>query len=227
MGIKSSTWTSRVLALFLKDFKSELRTRYSLNALVMFAVITLTVISFSIGMFSLSSKVKSSLFWIVIFFSAMSGLAQVFIKEEEAKTSSLLKLVASPESIFAGKLLYNLVLLLFLELIIVPLFIIMLGFSILNFWLFLCVLVLGSLGLVCATTIIAAIVAKASVKGALFAVLSFPILLPLLVTVISGTNLAAEGASFSQGLRDLQILLSYAVVMFVASFLLFDFVWEE
>jgi len=227
MGIKSSTWTSRVLALFLKDFKSELRTRYSLNALVMFAVITLTVISFSIGMFSLSSKVKSSLFWIVIFFSAMSGLAQVFIKEEEAKTSSLLKLVASPESIFAGKLLYNLVLLLFLELIIVPLFIIMLGFSILNFWLFLCVLVLGSLGLVCATTIIAAIVAKASVKGALFAVLSFPILLPLLVTVISGTNLAAEGASFSQGLRDLQILFSYAVVMFVASFLLFDFVWEE
>jgi len=193
----------------------------------MFAVITLTVISFSIGMFSLSSKVKSSLFWIVIFFSAMSGLAQVFIKEEEAKTSSLLKLVASPESIFAGKLLYNLVLLLFLELIIVPLFIIMLGFSILNFWLFLCVLVLGSLGLVCATTIIAAIVAKASVKGALFAVLSFPILLPLLVTVISGTNLAAEGASFSQGLRDLQILFSYAVVMFVASFLLFDFVWEE
>ena len=178
-------------------------------------------------MFSLSIKVKSSLFWIVIFFSAMSGLAQVFIKEEEAKTSSLLKLVASPESIFAGKLLYNLILLLFIEVIIVPLFIIMLGFSILNFWLFLCVLVLGSLGLVCATTIIAAIVAKASVKGALFAVLSFPILLPLLVTVISGTNLASEGASFSQGLGDLQILFSYAVVMFVASFLLFDFVWEE
>jgi heme exporter protein B len=227
MGTKSSTWTSRVSALFLKDFKSELRTRYSLNALVMFAVITLTVVSFSIGMFSLSTKVKSSLFWIVIFFSAMSGLAQVFIKEEEAKTSTLLKLIASSGSIFAGKLLYNLVLLLFLELIIVPLFIIMLGFSILNFWLFLCVLVLGSLGLVCATTIIAAIVAKASVKGALFAVLSFPILLPLLVTVISGTNLAAEGASFSQGLRDLQILFSYAVVMFVASFLLFDFVWEE
>lgn len=227
MGTKSSTWTNGVLALFLKDFRSELRTRYSLNALVMFAVITLTVVSFSIGMFSLNTKVKSSLFWIVIFFSAMSGLAQVFIKEEEGKTSSLLKLVASPEVIFAGKLLYNLALLLFLEIIIVPLFVIMLGFSILNFWLFLCVLVLGSLGLVCATTIIAAIVAKASVKGALFAVLSFPILLPLLVTVISGTNLASEGASFSQGLRDLQVLLSYAVVMFVASFLLFDFVWEE
>jgi len=227
MGMKSSIWMSRVLALFLKDFKSELRTRYSLNALIMFAVVTLTAVSFSIGMFSLSSKVKASLFWIVIFFSAMSGLAQVFIKEEESKTSTLLKLVASAETIFAGKLLYNFILLFFLELIVVPLFIVMLGLEILNLWLFFCVLVLGSLGLVCATTIIAAIVAKASIKGALFAVLSFPILLPLLVTLIDGTNLASEGASFGQGLGDLQILISYAVVMFVASFLLFDFVWEE
>ena len=39
--------------------------------------------------------------------------------------------------------------------------------------------------------------------------------------------LASEGASFAQGLGNLQILFSYAVVMFVASFLLFDFVWEE
>ena len=135
--------------------------------------------------------------------------------------------MASAETIFAGKLLYNLILLLFLEIIVVPLFIVMLGLSILNFWLFFSVLILGSLGLVCATTIIAAIVAKASVKGALFAVLSFPILLPLLVTLINVTNLASEGASFSRGLNDLQILFSYAVVMFVASFLLFDFVWEE
>jgi heme exporter protein B len=138
-----------------------------------------------------------------------------------------LKLAAVSETIFAGKLIYNLILLFFLELILVPLFIILLGFSIQNLWLFLCVLLLGSLGLVCATTTIAAICAKASVKGALFAVLSFPILLPLLVTLIDGTNLASEGASFSRGLGDLQILVSYVVVMLTASFLLFEYVWEE
>ncbi|MDH4224000.1 MAG: heme exporter protein CcmB [candidate division Zixibacteria bacterium] len=227
MGAKSSTWMSQVLAVFLKDFKSELRTRYSLNTLFMFAVITLTAVSLTVGMFSLSLKVKASLFWIVVFFSAMSGLAQVFVKEEESRTSGLLKLVASAETIFTGKLIYNLLLLLFLEVILVPLFIVLLGFSIINFRLFLCVLMLGSLGLVCATTIIAAIVAKASVKGALFAVLSFPILLPLLIVLIDGTYLASEGASFSRGLADLQVLFSYAVVMLIASFLLFEFVWEE
>nr|NIM98715.1 ABC transporter permease [candidate division Zixibacteria bacterium] len=57
--------------------------------------------------------------------------------------------------------------------------------------------------------------------------LSFPILLPLLITAIHGTSLSLEGEAFSSGWSDLRLLISYAVVMFVASFLLFDFVWSE
>lgn len=227
MEIRSSSWVSKVYWVFQKDIKSELRTRYGFNALVMFAVVTLTAVSFAVGQFFSSPKLISALFWIVVFFSSMSGLAQVFIKEEESKTVNLLKLVASNESIFLGKLFFNLILLFLLELIIIPLFLILLGVQIRNFWLFFSVLTLGTIGLVCATTIIAAIVAKAHVKGALFAVLSFPILLPLLITVIHGTNLALEGFKFSQGWNELRVLISYCGVMGVGSFLLFDFVWRE
>ena len=227
MGTKSLTWIEQALAIFQKDVRSELRTRYALNAIVMFAVITCTAVGFSVGQFSLSPKVFSSLFWVVIFFSSMSGLAQVFVKEEEAKTANLLKLVASPSNIFLGKLFFNWVLLTFLEIIIVPLFILLLGLNLENFWLFICVLLLGSLGLVCATTIIAAMVSKAHIKGALFAVLSFPILLPLLIVCIDGTYLSIQGASFSQGVSDLKVLISFSVVMLVLSLLLFDWVWKE
>jgi heme exporter protein B len=227
MGTKSSTWIEQALSIFQKDIKSELRTRYALNAIVMFAVVTLAVVGFSVGQFSLSPKVSSSLFWVVIFFSSMSGLAQVFIKEEEAKTVNLLKLVASPSNIFLGKFFFNWALLLFLEIIIVPLFILLLGLNLENFWLFICVLVLGSLGLVCATTIIAAMVSKAHIKGALFAVLSFPILLPLLIVCIDGTYLSIQGKSFSEGASDLKVLVSFSVVMLILSLLLFDLVWKE
>ncbi len=227
MEIKSSSWMIETFWVFQKDLKSELRTRYGLNALVMFAVITLTVVSFSVGQFFLTAKILASLFWIIIFFSAMSGLAQVFIKEEETKTVNLLKLVASNESIFLGKLCFNLILLFLLEIIIIPLFLILLNVKIRSFGLFLLVVILGTIGLVCATTIIAAIVSKARVKGALFAVLSFPILLPLLITVIQGTNLAFDGSKFSQGLNELKFLISYCGVMGVGSFLLFDYVWRE
>lgn len=227
MEIRSSSWISKAFWVFQKDIKSELRTRYGLNALVMFAVVTLTAVSFAVGQFLSGPKLISALFWIVVFFSSMSGLAQVFIKEEESKTVNLLKLVASNESVFLGKLFFNLILLFVLELIIIPLFLILLGVEIRNFGLFISVVILGTIGLVCATTIIAAIVAKAHVKGALFAVLSFPILLPLLITVIHGTNLALEGSKFSQGWNELRVLISYCVVMGVGSFLLFDFVWRE
>ena len=227
METRSSSWATKSAWLLAKDLKSEFRNRYALNAILMFALTTLTVVSFSVGAFSLNSRITASLFWLVIFFSSMSGLAQVFVKEEESRTVNIIRLIATPNTVFLGKLMFNLVLLLLLEIVIVPLFIILMNLSILNPWLFLSVLLLGSLGLVCATTIIAAIISKARAKGALFAVLSFPILLPLLITAIDGTRLSLEGEAFTAGWSDLRLLISYVVVMFVASVLLFDFVWSE
>ena len=227
METRPLAWTNRIFWIVRKDLQSEFRTRYSLNAIFMFALVTLTVISFSVGQFSLAGKVKASLLWIIIFFSSMAGLAQIFVKEEESNTSNALKLVANPNVIFLGKFLFNLLLLFLLEIIIVPLFVILLDLRISNIAVFLTVLTLASFGLACATTIIAAVVAKANVKGALFAVLSFPILLPLLIVAISGTQLALSGGSWFVAWNEYVVLFSYAVVMLTLSILLFDFVWEE
>jgi heme exporter protein B len=61
----------------------------------------------------------------------------------------------------------------------------------------------------------------------LYPVLSFPILLPLLLTVISATKLSVEGAFFAEALGEFQILVSYIIVITTASYLLFDFVWKD
>ena len=95
-------------ALFQKDFNSELRTRYAVNSLAMFILVALSVILFSIGNERISSALTSGLFWVVIFFTAMSGLSRAFVSEEERGTSLTLQLIASPSTIFTGKLLFNL-----------------------------------------------------------------------------------------------------------------------
>lgn len=220
-------WTSKVRALFGKEIKAEFRTRYAFNALLMFSVVTLTAVSFSVGQFAISLQVKSALFWLILFFASMAGLAQVFVKEEEAKTVFMLKLASPATIIYLGKFLYNWVLLLALQVIIIPLFVIFLNMELANLGLFLAVSILGSLALSAATTIIGAIVSKANVKGALFAVLSFPLLIPVLVAGIEGTRLATSGASFSEGWGQLRLLLSYAIVMLTVSLVLFEFVWSE
>lgn len=38
---------SSIWAIFLKDLKSEIRTRYALNALLMFVVVTISMILFA------------------------------------------------------------------------------------------------------------------------------------------------------------------------------------
>ncbi len=221
------TLLSESLAVFEKDLRSEFRTKYSLNSILLFAVTTLTVVSFSVGQFGLTPELQAALYWIIVFFSAMSGLARVFVREEEAGTVHALRLAASPTVVYLGKLAFNVVLMGILEIVVFPLFVIMMGLRIENYVLFFAVLLLGSAGLASLATIMAAIVAKANVKGALFTILSFPPLLPLLITCIRGTRLALEGAEVGAAGPELRLLIAYAVVMVTASLMLFEFVWGD
>ena len=213
--------------VFEKDLRQEFKTRFSINAIMLFSIITLVAVSFSIGTYNASAEIKSALLWIILFFSAMSGLAHIFVREEEKHTAETLKLVTDPTSIFLGKFIFNLVLLFLLELLIIPLFFVVLNFQVADLGIFLVILLLGDVGLAAGATIIAAIISKASAKGALFTVLSFPILLPVLIAGISGTKIAVTDNTFRSVMSEVQMLFAFAVVLITASLLLFEFVWNE
>jgi len=214
-------------AVFAKDVRLELRTKYAFNTTLMFGVTTLAIVSFSLGQQGLPSKLLAALFWIIIFFSAMAALAQVFIREEESGTALALKLTADPNSVYLGKLFFNLSLLSLLTAIVTPLFFILTDAPTGNLWLFIFVLVLGVVGLCGATTLVAAIISKAAVKGTLFAVLSFPILILPLTMLVSATDKALAGKAAAAAAAPIQGLIAYAVVMITASLMLFRFVWRE
>jgi heme exporter protein B len=213
--------------VFQKDVQLEFRTRFAINAIILFAITTLTAISFSIGPAKLESTILSALLWIILFFSAMSGLSHIFVREEEQQTADTLRLVTSPLSVFLGKWLFNVALLFALEVIIVPLYFILMNTTTGNLQLFLLILISGSIGLSTVSTIIAAIISQASARGALFAVLSFPISLPIIISSIHGTRIALDGNSFSDGISDLQILISFFIVILTVSILTFEFIWKN
>ncbi len=227
MPKSSSGLVSKTLAVFAKDVRLELRTRYALNAILMFAVTTLAVVSFSVGQSGLPPKLLAALFWIIMFFSAMSGLAQAFIREEEAGTALTLRLMADPDPVYIGKLLFNFSLLTVMAALITPIFFIFTDAPASGIATFILVLALGVIGLCSATTLVAAIIAKASVKGALFAVLSFPILMPLLLVLILATEKVLDGGAIGDIATEIQFLVAYGVVMVTGSVLLFKFVWQE
>lgn len=214
--------------IFYKDFLSELRMRYAINALIMFVVVAVSTILFSIGSEKVPQNVYAGLFWVVVFFSAMSGLSRNFVSEEERGTNLILSLIAHPISIFVGKFFFNLILIVFINLIIAFLyFFLFTDFIIKNWLMFTLSFFLGNFGIAASSTIIAAIISKANVKGTLYPVLAFPVLLPLILMLIEITKAAMEGNSISSMQAEFVVLISYDVIMFTASILVFDIIWRD
>jgi heme exporter protein B len=223
MNSIASTW-----AIVVKDVRSELRTRYALNALLMFVVTSVATILFALREDELNPEILSGMFWVVIFFTAMSGLSRIFVSEEERGTTLTLQLVASPSVVYFGKLIFNSGLTLMLSSAVTVLYVVVFpAFVIKSAFIFGFTVFLGSLGFASAATIIAAVIAKANTKGTLYPVLSFPILIPLLMTVMKSTARALDGELFTAALGEFQILASYLLVMTAGSYLLFDYVWKE
>ena len=101
------------------------------------------------------------------------------------------------------------------------------GFVVKSYGIFSLTIGLGTIGLASASTIIAAIISKANTKGTLYPVLSFPIMLPLLLTVITATRRSVEGAAFSEAIGEFQVLVSYIVVILAVSYIVFDYIWRD
>jgi heme exporter protein B len=225
-----SRWLAEVVAVAAKDLRAELRTRVALNSLALFALTTLAAVSYTIGPFRLAEEDRpfllAVLLWIVILFAALAGLDRSFVKEEESRTAPLLKLAAAPSVVWAGKLAYNLCLIVVLMAMLTPLFCVLMGFEVVLPWRFVVLLAAGGLGLAVITTIIAAIIAQAMTRGALFSVLSMPLLLPLVIFLIQGTT--AVSAGDLETYRDsLRAVLSMTGVMTIASAWLFPVVWRD
>jgi len=174
--------------------------------------------------------VTAAMLWIILLFAALSGLDRVFVREEEMGTANGLRLGAPATAVFAGKLLFNLVLVFTVELISVPLSIAMLSVKIWNSGLFIAVLLVGGAALAAAATFIAALIAQASTgKAALFTIVAFPVLLPLLFLCVQGTfgSLHQAHSYQARGEANVSMMAIYAVVMTTASLLLFEYVWHD
>jgi len=193
-----SSSAAAVWAVLRKECRSEWRTRYGLNAALLFAVTTLTAVSFAIGRLGNRTDLLAALLWIVLLFAALASLSHAFVREVEGRTLLLLRLVASPAAIATGKLVFNL--------------------------LFLGVLGLGSIALGGCATLVGAVISQARGRGALYAAVSFPLLLPMLAAAVSGTRAQWEGGPVGSEAR---LLTAYAAAVVGASLLLYDRLWED
>ena len=216
-------WLAGAWAIFRKDLRIELRSRYAANTLLLFALGALLLIAFAIGPQPVSARVRAALLWIVLLFAASIGLGRSFVAEYEGKTALLLRLHTRASMVFAGKLLFNLGLVGLLTVVATGVFLLLLGSSVGSPGLFVGTLALGAVGLTGVTTLLSALVARASGGGPLLPVL----LLPLLVSGVGATRKALIGQRWMAAQDELLTLVGFAGATLSAAVLLFDYVWDE
>jgi len=215
-----------ILRNLRKDLLVEFRSRFALTISVSFAVIVTIAISLTAGGAPFPALVQSVLLWIVIFFSAMNGLSHIFVREEDQSTALFLRITISADAIFISKFIYNQMFVMIVLAVVTPLFVFFLQMNVIHVIHFILSIVAGGIAIAAATTILAAIVAKAGGKGSLLTLLSFPVLLPVLWTSIFATKNSLDAVK-PQNYGSLFFLLAFSGFISALSFLLFRFVWIE
>lgn len=218
----------RALAVCGKDIAVELRRRVAAASVLFFAAACLTLVSFSIGPFGIPAEgretICSALLWIVLFFSAATGLPRAFVREEESGTALALRRVAPAAAVLAGKALFNSILFFAIAGLTVPAFALLLGWRIDSPFGLVAVLALAGIGLSIVSTFLSALVARASQKSVLFVLVSFPLVAPLLLAAIAATVAASRGEVPWTALR---VLVAYDGAAACGAYLLASAAWDE
>jgi heme exporter protein B len=220
-----------VFNLASKDIRAELRTKHTINFMLLFSGLAVIFFSRIAGNYvAAAPEMGAGLLWLVFLFTGMLGLGRAFVKEKELGTFDGLKLTPmSSEEILAGKAIYNLALMLGIQSIIFPLFIIFFDFPIQgSVVLAFGVLTLGNLSFVIVSSALSTLVLNARARELLLPVILLPVLFPVIVTSVSALNrVLVGGEGFLNILGEIKIIVAYAVVMSVIAALTFDFALEE
>ncbi len=219
---------NEISILVRKEILLEWRQKYAINGILLYAISTVFIcyLSFRLKSNQLNPIVWNVLFWIIMLFTAVSAIAKSFLQESEGRQLYYYSLV-SPEAIIVSKMLYNTLLMSFMSLVCYAFYALVMGNPVENQLLFLLNMFLGSLGFSCTLTMIAAIAAKADNRTTLMAVLSFPVILPLLLLLLKVSKNAIDGLAWSVSYDEITLILAINAIVIAVAYLLFGYLWRS
>lgn len=214
-----------ISALIRKEILLEWRQRFAFGGMLLY-VVTTVFISYLSFKHIIEPNVWNSLFWIIILFASVNAAAKSFLQESKGRLLYYYT-IASPQSIILSKIIYNVLLMIILSFICFGFYILFLGNPVENFLLFISVLLLGSIGISSLLTMVSAIASKAHNNFTMMAILAFPIIMPLLMTIMKISQNAIDGTDFTLNLKYFASLFSLDVIVVILAYLLFPYLWKD
>lgn len=227
------SWLRQVGTLVTKDLLAELRGRDLLTSTGVFALLVLVVFTFALDLRADNAAlVAPGVLWVAFAFAANLGLGRSMALEVERGTmEGLLLCPVHPSTVYAAKVISNLIFTTALEAGVLPVFAAFFNVPVLRPAL-LVVVLMGTLGFVAVGTLFAAIAAGTRAREILLPVLLFPVSVPVFIAAVKGTAAVLDGAhggwaSLVASGPWLNLLAGFDVLFVVVCLLCFEYVVES
>ena len=215
----------QIKELVRKDLLLEWRQKTSFYGMLLYLVSTI-YLCYLIFNGIIEPNTWVALFWIIMIFSSVNAAGRSF-EQEATKRYLFFYVIAKPEAIIISKLIYNTLIMSVLSLVSYAMYSFFLGNQIENHSLFLLAIVLGSSGFSSVLTMVSAIASKTSNNATLMAILSFPVLVPLLMILVRLSRNAMNGLDWSYSWPYALALLLINLMVIGLSYILFPYLWKD
>ena len=211
-------------ALLRKELVLEWRLRYAISGILLYVLSTVYIVYASFV--AVQPQTWNALFWIIVLFASVNAVAKSFVQESGNRQLYYYSL-ANPTAIILAKIIYNTGLLLLLTLLSYGAFSLVGGNPVKDYKLFFTGLFLGSAGFSITFTFISAIASKTNNSASLMAILSFPIIIPILMSLIKLNAGALRLIQDTAIWKDIMTLVAIDMILIALSLILFPFLWRD
>ena len=215
---------TQIKFLLKKEILLEWRSKYALNGILLYVISTVFVCYLSFK--TTPPLVWNALFWIILLFAAINAIAKSFMQESKGRLLYYYQ-IASPQAIILAKIIYNILLMILMATIALGFYSIVFENKVGDIWLYFIAVLIGAISFSTVFTMISAIASKANNNNTLMAILSFPIIIPLLMLIIKLSKNAMDGLDRSVSLDEIAVLGGINLIVIVISLLLFPYLWRD
>jgi heme exporter protein B len=207
-----------------KELLLEWRSKYALSGVILYVVSTIFVCFLSFV--TLQGASWNVVFWIIMLFASINTVSKSFLQETKGRQLYIYT-IASPIALILSKTIYNVILMLLVTLIALAFYSLVFDYLPQDMGLYIVAVILGSISFSTIFTMISAIASKAGNGGMLMAILSFPVIIPVIGMLIKLSRNAVDGLDRSVSLDEIAILLTINVLVIASSLLLFPYLWRD
>lgn len=214
---------SQFIALIRKDISLELRQGYAISGLLVYVLATVFIVY--ISFVEIAVEIWNILYWIIFLFVALTAVLKSFLHESSDRYLYYYSLV-SPSRLLWAKAFYNTFILLLLGILLFLGLSVVTNFPVVDPALFLVCIFLASLGISLSFTLISSIAIKADNSVTLMAILSIPVIIPILLNLVRLSSVAMGLRMDDNIYNEIFMLLSLDALMLGLGILLFPFLWK-